>query len=678
MKPLWLLLLLLWGCAPALPEPDPGLRELTMTALRPALLLPGSDVVVEGKGLPGAAEGTVSLRLAGLFTASSGTRRGVDLRLRAQVDGPTRARVTVGDEFYAGLSGQRDGVLTVDAQLIVESAIDLQIYTTPPVAAVISLRSVLAPRLDAVDLYGAQKGTGRLHPNDWVQVRGSGLLLGGREGRTVAVLNGCFLPDKVLGECALVGVAVKDAVVPLRSTGELDRQSAVFAYAPTLHGVRTGRFTGTVTLQSEQPGQPPLRSTPQPLVVAQILPEVRSFSPAAASLGQYVEIAGAGFIGGQPGQATLVRLLGTYVPEGQPRMAPVDLLIVAEYVPRYPSGPAARYVLDESDALGKALLVDGGLRKAAGTFTGTATPVLRYGKEEVTGLGARVELRLLHVKQVVQVNFLASYLDTLRLLGLRTADNAVRARVLEVARRDYAGVNIEFRVGGVIEDHALYSVVDIGGADPNGLGFLGYDNTPGRDVGNTRLFDRIGGVNAVTQEDGSPGFGGIFAEQFLGFSARPLGVEKIPTLEEHSVLFDRVFDPVRPGVGGTPARLDEVERLPALSDGSLCPAPPDDRTRQVACAVFVLGTLIGNTMTHEVGHSLGLANPNTPNGSYHSNGRIAGRLMNAGALRPFPERAELGGGQAALFCESEYAYLRTILPGTSGDPQAGARPSCME
>ena len=54
----------------------------------------------------------------------------------------------------------------------------------------------------------------------------------------------------------------------------------------------------------------------------------------------------------------------------------------------------------------------------------------------------------LRPKQVVVVRFLSSYQDSLRLFGLRAVDNAVRARVLEVARRDYAGINIEFREGG--------------------------------------------------------------------------------------------------------------------------------------------------------------------------------------------------------------------------------------
>jgi hypothetical protein len=49
--------------------------------------------------------------------------------------------------------------------------------------------------------------------------------------------------------------------------------------------------------------------------------------------------------------------------------------------------------------------------------------------------------------------------------------------------------------------------------------------------------------------------------------------------------------------------------------------------------------------------------------------------MDAGAARPFAERAELEGLGPAVFCDEEYAYLRRILPGV--DPtHVVSRPSC--
>jgi hypothetical protein len=71
--------------------------------------------------------------------------------------------------------------------------------------------------------------------------------------------------------------------------------------------------------------------------------------------------------------------------------------------------------------------------------------------------------------------------------------------------------------------------------------------------------------------------------------------------------FDEIFDEFRDDTGcrspptTSPAarsRPDLELRLPAV-----------DRRQAAACAVWVLGSLIGTTTTHEIGHSLGLANP---------------------------------------------------------------------
>jgi hypothetical protein len=106
-----------------------------------------------------------------------------------------------------------------------------------------------------------------------------------------------------------------------------------------------------------------------------------------------------------------------------------------------------------------------------------------------------------------------------------------------------------------------------------------------------------------------------------------------------------------------------------------------DRPRAIACAIFVLGSLLGTTMTHELGHSLGLANPKNPNGSYHNNGNVAGRIMNPGGLRSFRERAELSPMGPSVFCDTDFEYLRKILRPLDGsnDPTSGStRPPCLE
>jgi hypothetical protein len=239
-----------------------------------------------------------------------------------------------------------------------------------------------------------------------------------------------------------------------------------------------------------------------------------------------------------------------------------------------------------------------------------------------------------------------------------------------VAARDYAGINIEFRTDEPT-DFALYSTVEIAGPDPNGLGLFGYDNTPGKDVGNQRLFDKIGGVNAQTQTDGFPGFGGIFAEQFLGFSAHP--ASQVMPLPVGANGFDSIFDAVRPDTG-TPVTAAEARAGISASDGSLCPVADGNRPQQVACAVFVLGNLIGTTLTHEVGHSLGLADPTGE--LFHDPGDAPNRLMDAGDARPFEERAEIVGQGPGVFCSDEYVYLTTILQGASTSGDGVMRPAC--
>jgi hypothetical protein len=239
--------------------------------------------------------------------------------------------------------------------------------------------------------------------------------------------------------------------------------------------------------------------------------------------------------------------------------------------------------------------------------------------------------------------------------------------------RDYGGVNLTLRTRAP-DDFALYSTVDVEGPDPNALGLFGYDNTPGKDVGNLRLFDRLGGVDALTQADGFPGYGGIFIESFLGYSTHPPA--RVRRIFDGNPRFDRIFDPLRPDTG-TPASADEAAAVPALADGDgdACLRPARDRAREVACAVFVLGNLVGSTLSHELGHSLGLANPD--GGDFHDHGDAPNRLMDAGGARPFEERAQLAGAGPSVFCDDEYAYLKRILPGVA-DARADAvsRPGC--
>ena len=323
-------------------------------------------------------------------------------------------------------------------------------------------------------------------------------------------------------------------------------------------------------------------------------------------------------------------------------------------------GRRVRYILDEIDGLGQAI----NLRRETGVLSGSIRPILRTASAERAGAAVPFSLRIAPVKQVVVVVFLPAFTESLGRFGLRAVDAHVQSRTLAMAAAPFEGVNVELTTE-LPQNFALYSVVEISGADPNDQGLFGYDNTAGKDTNNVRLSDRIGGVNAATQEDGYPGYGGVFIESFFEFSGDG---------EIADPFFDYIFDPFRPD-RGTPVHAEDLERgIPELTDGRVCSQTNLARPMAIACAVWVMGNLIGSTLSHEIGHSLGLANPFEPM-SFHNSGDKPRRLMDSGGARPFYERADLDGMGGAHFCDMEYAYLREIMP--SGEPDPRVRPGCF-
>jgi hypothetical protein len=429
---------------------------------------------------------------------------------------------------------------------------------------------------------------------------------------------------------------------------EFDREYGDFAFDPEIAGIFPGAFTGTVRLRSRHAGGGSADSGTATVAYDLIEPAIFSVSPTSVSLGQYVDIAGGGFVGGSDNASTLLSLQGTYTPTAAPSGTAVDLILVPEFV----AGRQVRYVLNEDDSLGQA--VD--LRSSTGSFAGGMTPLISYASDDVTGSSTTMELSIAPVRQVVYLDFKPSFVESLRHFGLRAVDVLIRERVQAAVRRDYVTINLVIR-DSPPTDFAHYSHVDISGPDPNGLGLFGYDNSPGKDSGNLRLYDRIGGVNATTQDDGYPGYGGIFIESLFGFSEHPGGYAN--QLSGADPAFDEVFDPFRPDRGGDYITAEDLSgEIPVLSNGDICPA--NERSEQIACAIFVLGSLVGTTVSHEIGHSLGLANPYGD--GFHNMGDAPKRLMDGGADRPFLERAQLFGEGPASFCREEYDYLRQILP----------------
>ena len=647
-----LLLALSWalaGCASS-QVVDEGLEGLSLTDVQPGVVVEGTTIVITGSSFVAQAWGSSTLRLVGSFSDASG-QHDIDVALPARFTDFEHMAVGVDAQVFGALGGEGDfsGQVTVE----VVSAVDGKTYATDALDRTLQFSTILEPQLDQ-----AQTG-GLIFVNDAIEVQGADMLLGGNEGTTYAVVDGCFQPGGQ-GSCN----PVASVEVPVVPDSPFDRTRGTFAFVPEIAGIEPGVFTGTVALRNRHDSGAAPTSSAADVSYELIEPAIFDASPTSASLGQYVDVTGGGFVGGEPGADTLLHLTGSFTPAGAPSGAPVDLELVPEFV----EGRHVRYVISEDDALGQSL----DLRSDTGTFVGTLTPVISYGGAQVTGSSTQMTLSIAPVKQVLYLNFLPTYVESLREFGLRAVDARIRQRVAEVVARDYATINLEVRTEKP-DDFALYAQVDIAGPDPNGLGLFGYDNTPGKDVGNERLYDRIGGVNATTQQDGVPGYGGVFIESFFGFSKHPGGYAM--SLSGAADSFDAIFDPFRPDRGGN--RVDAADLtggIPDIPDGTSCPAAKNDRADRIGCAIFVIGNLIGTTVSHETGHSLGLANPYGE--GFHNPGDLPNRIMDSGGARPFTERAELDGDGPAVFCDSAYAYLREILPtGQAADPSP--RPSCL-
>jgi hypothetical protein len=643
MKKLALIALLLAGCARSDDPIDVGLEGLGLSAVNPGTVIPGSTLVIEGDSFVQSEWGTSRLRLRGQAGGSS-----VDVTVRAEFVDYDNMTALVTATFVEDLGGDVD--FSGEAVVEVESLEDGELYVSAPLPLDLALRRQLTPAPSMV-----QTG-GLLFVNDAIAVQGSGFLLGGTEGSTVAIVDGCFTPEAG-GPCGAVG----PVEVPLVPETPFSRERATFRFVPRIAGIEPGTFTGDVTFENRPAEGTSTSSSPASIGYDLITSEIFRIDPPIASLGQYVFVEGGGFVGDDDGplDGTNIRLQGTFTLTGTTQGAPVDLLLV----PEFSGGRLVRYVVSEDDALGMAI----DLRQDTGSFVGTATPIITYQGTTVVGEATPVSLGIGPVKQVVFLDYRPSYVESLRLFGLRAVDSFIRARIVDVLAAAYPAINIEFREEPV-EDFALYAHVEIHGPDPNGMGLFGYDNSPGKDTNNVRLYDRLGGVNATTQQDGYPGYGGVFIESLMSFSTHPAIGESIPGAD---AAFDETFDPVRPDRGTIVTGADLGGGLPAVT-GDDCPG--GDRRTDIACAVHVMGSLIGTTLAHEIGHSLGLANPFGE--GFHNQGDQPSRLMDGGSERPFLERAELAGNAAAMFCDEEYSYLRMILPSSQpADPTT--RPVCF-
>ncbi|MDB4954758.1 MAG: hypothetical protein JWO36_2327 [Myxococcales bacterium] len=629
------------GCASTI-APDPGLEGLALAKVAPGTIIPGTKVVVTGESFVDDQWGQATLHLVG---QAGGTN--IDVQWPASFVDFSTMNVKVDGGEIDSIGGDVDfhGAATIEFVAISDG----RTYGSDPVTIDLSFRKRLTPTPTAVI-------DGVIFVNDQIEVDGDGFLLGGDEGTTTARIAGCFMPDAG-GGCT----PITSRDLQLGAVEPFSRKKAQFPFSPKLAGIKPGQFTGTVTIINTQTGIAPIKADPTSVAFTLVTSQVFSVDPPAASLGQFVFVHGGGFVGGEAGADTQLELTGTFNKTGG-NPAQAQMVLIPEFV----EGRLVRYVINTDDALGHAL----DLRKETGHFTGTITPIVTYNATTVRGVSSPATFDLAPVKQVVYLHFEAGYVEELRDFGMRAVTKQLRDRILAVVNRAYKGVNVEFRVDPPT-DFALFENVDLTGVDPNNMGLFGYDNSPGKDNGNVRLYDKLGGVNATTQQDGYPGYGGVFVRSLMGFSKHPGSLaQSVPGADD---MFDATFDPFRADREGSPiTSADLAGGVTALTTGDSCPS--GDRTTQVQCAIFVMGNLIGGTLAHEIGHSLGLANPYMD--GFHDSGDAPNRLMDAGGDRPFLERAELQGQGPGVFCDDEYTYLRGVLP-SRDPPNPVTRPSCF-
>ena len=630
------------GCAASI-GPDPGLEGLAVAKVAPDTVIPGTKLVIMGSSFVESQWGAATLHLKGQAGG-----RPLDVKWPATFVDFNQLTVAVD----AGKLDEVGGDVDFEGAAIIEvlATSDDNVYSSNELNVSLQFRTKLTPVSTALET------TGVIFVNDQIQVEGQGFLLGGDEGQTVAKLTGCFKLNST-GTCTnQAGIEI-----PMLPVDPLARTKSKFAFSPKVAGIRPGSFTGKVQIINKQSGQAAIAADPVDVDYDLVTAQVFSVDPPAASLGQYVNVHGGGFVGGEPGAVTELQLTGTFNKTGS-NPAQVSLTLIPEFF----EGRLVRYVVNTDDELGQAL----DLRQDTGMFTGTITPIITYGGVTVGGVAKSVSFMLAPVKQVVYLDFRPSYIEGLRDFGLRAVHTRIRDRILAVCREVYRGINIEFRTEPPT-DFALYEHVELVGVDPNDMGLFGYDNTPGKDNGNLRLYDRLGGVNASTQQDGYAGYGGVFLRSLLGFSKHPGKLAKgVPGADP---VFDQIFDPFRADQDGEPVTAADLSGdLQALTVGSGCPA--SDRRAKIQCAIYVLGNLVGGTLSHEIGHSLGLANPFAE--GFHNAGDAPNRLMDSGGDRTFLERAVLEGQGPAVFCDDEYTYLRMILPSAEA-PYDIPRPSCF-
>ncbi len=501
--------------------------------------------------------------------------------------------------------------------------------------AQLTFRPEIAPSVETLE-------SNDLYVNEELGLEGDGFLRPD-EGETVAIVGEGTLDPPDAAPIDLSGERLQ-----VQWTGS--REAAVLVLEPDVFGVQPSTFDIEVQFRNElSNGRSFSGSESVGLEGTFEQSYIAELAPGAASRGQHVTIRGRGFVptGEYDNIGMVLRFEGTFEPDAEDEQTRdyTGRRAIERSPTRVRAEDTIRQTVWYSVTDDRRLE---GLGATPGRFEGTITPILLDGQTEQEGTPWEGTFRVLPTRQVVYLKYLPAFSRALETYGLRNVEGAIRDRVATVVERDYADYHVDVREERP-EDFADFATVELGGPDPTGSRSFGYDNSfngVAKDTGNLYLADYLGGVNADAAEEFNNPYGGIFIASFTFFSA-----ELSPDNPHASEKFDEILRPFMPELGGTPVRGTEW--------------PEGPRSDAIERAIQMVGSVIGNTVTHEVGHSLGMTyvegDFDRPQDVFHN--QIPGAyIMDPGAERPFAERAELPGTERARFSPLNRSYLERILP----------------
>ncbi len=503
--------------------------------------------------------------------------------------------------------------------------------------ALLLFRSEIEPKVDRVE------SVARVYAGQRIELAGDGFLRAS-EGVTWAVVT--------RGSVREDGGESRDVTgARARVLWAGSRTKAYLPAVPQIFGITPGTFEGELRFENELRNQAVFQGrSARELRTSLVKSRLDAVSPTQGSRGQIVRMIGQGFLetNSTQGYGMYLRYDGTFSPDAMPGLN-IDYR-GPRSIDRVPLRVVDAKTLEQEvwyDVDEETFTLTG-LGALAGVFDGRITPVLVWGGAQQVGDSWRGQFRVLPTRQLVHLRFLPGFSESLQRFGLGNVESAVRDRIIQVLRRDYEGINIEFAETPP-QDFVDSMTLEIGGPDPTGQNLLGYDNSFNgvpKDTGNLFLKDYLGGYNRDSQQAGFAPYGGVFIESFVIFS---------PTLSKDqgdpSPVFDRTLEPFMTELGGTPVASTEW--------------PEGPRSAEILRAILMVANLAGHTASHEVGHSLGLpyVEGETPEDVvYHNDDEGKAYIMDAGFARPFKERANLDGEGPAVFSPTNRAYLERILP----------------